>query len=486
MAWANRRFRASAKSIALLALVAVPFLASGACTKSTPAAQDALCTPGLYTLCLCQNADKGTHQCAANGQSFGACEPCPDDMPVDAGQISFPNDSSLSEPMFDANSFDGGTLFVDANLPPQEDAPPFDGNAMDSPVITDACSGKLALIGGNSSNVYTAIYSGDGTYAINSSGVSLNAYPAILPVNSSGFEAVFLTNAMELNSIATTTGTSWSLPARIGTNTAKGSPALTALDSNLELVYLADDGTYYHSESIGSGWDSANDPLTPPDDAGVQSFGPAAPTAVGLNDTLWVAYGGSDFGLYRQSWTEGSGWSDVDEQDMAGIGSQGATPPPTMIALNGGTSDLLIAYENSGDLKIAYVVRDADSQSWSEPAFIDPDTAYASDPLAIAPLSNGRAMLVYRGTNAAPYYTLYDPSQSPVWSTPEALVPSNNPVIASTPAIAVGQCGEDAVVAYAESAGAVRITRFTGSTWSEPSLVSGISNLTYVGIAEHP
>jgi hypothetical protein len=60
---------------------------------------------------------------------------------------------------------------------------------------------------------------------------------------------------------------------------------------------------------------------------------------------------------------------------------------------------------------------------------------------------------------------------------------TSQPSLGSVPQIARGICGDDAVVAYAESGASAKVTRLRGTTWSSPEALTGSSGAGVVGIA---
>jgi hypothetical protein len=152
--------------------------------------------------------------------------------------------------------------------------------------------------------------------------------------------------------------------------------------------------------------------------------------------------------------------------------------------MNGGQNDLLLVYEGS-DLALHAVTRDAASKGWSTPALVD-DAAQPAETPAVASMSNGRAMLVFKATNGQPFYSIFDPAQSRPWSAPAELVMGKNPTVKSTPAIAPSNCGAEIVVAYAEDGLGVSIVRYSAGSWAGPYPVGGMTKATYVGVGELP
>src|SRR5215471_17808300 len=103
------RFVASA-SLLTGTLAAIAALAGG-CSSSKTSADAKICTPGAYVYCRCQNRDEGTKLCKADGLSFEACQPCPDDPTTnDPGNGDNPDAGKLPD--------DAGFEPVDSGPPP--------------------------------------------------------------------------------------------------------------------------------------------------------------------------------------------------------------------------------------------------------------------------------------------------------------------------------------------------------------------------------
>jgi hypothetical protein len=93
-------------------------------------------------------------------------------------------------------------------------------------------------------------------------------------------------------------------------------------------------------------------------------------------------------------------------------------------------------------------------------------------------------VLVYEGSNQAPYFSLFDPASS-AWSAPAGLVSAPLPVVLSPPAIAPGVCGADAVAVYSDGAG-VEVVTLSAGVWTTPSAIPGTAGSTYAAVATSP
>jgi hypothetical protein len=445
----NFRVDARAKAGWLAAGFVALVAASGGGCGSGAASAPRICTPGNYVFCRCADRSEGTKLCAADGTAFEACA-CDPVAPLDP---------------------DGGFTEIDAG--------PRDLDAGDAGAPNDtACIGKLFLLGGNAGGLYGAAYKGAGKFTVVSNsgaGASIAGPPAIAPLAGGGFGAVYRDTTSALFAM-TFTG-AFSTPARVGAVVASDAPTLAALGADLHMLYRGGDGLHYHGLFSAGAWDAANGAVT---SASVHSFGPTSPTvAVPAGDALTIAYAGADEKLYRQTLT--SGWADAVSQ----VGATIATVRPQLVAMVDGPSDALIVYASAVDYKLRSTARDAQTKLWSVPILIDPN-AYTSETLSLAPMTGGRAMLIYKGANAKPYFSVYDPAAGAApWSVLAELVTGANPTVASSPAVALGACGEDAIAAFAQDNGGVAVLRYLGGAWTAPAMVPGLLNFTSVGLAEH-
>jgi len=116
---------------------------------------------------------------------------------------------------------------------------------------------------------------------------------------------------------------------------------------------------------------------------------------------------------------------------------------------------------------------------WSQAAAITGATT--NDPVGLAPLPGGGAILAFRGQDTNFYWSIYSAG---AWS---AVAPLSTPnvSIARPPAVTHGISGDVAEAAFIESDGNAYHVRLTGSSWSAPVLVGGAS-LGGVAIAAAP
>jgi cysteine-rich repeat protein len=118
--------------------------------SSTPAKTATLCTPKKASYCRCQDRSQGEKVCAADGKSFGKCEPCetldnPEGplLPGDPGYSGDDDDTGFPQRDSGSESDTGASEPAkcgDAKVQTNEDCD--DGNADNDDGCSDAC--KLA------------------------------------------------------------------------------------------------------------------------------------------------------------------------------------------------------------------------------------------------------------------------------------------------------------------------------------------------------
>ncbi len=355
--------------------------------------------------------------------------------------------------------------------------------AVDSGSADDAgsCRATTVLLGGNDFSLFGAVATGAGSLATQTLTGSVAQAPALVAFGG-GFEAL-VAEAIDsgmgdaLYGVALTGG-AWSAPTPLGGSaSAIDAPALAAVGATLQGAYLNPSHQYFHA-SFATAWDTGADPVRPAD-ASVTAFGPVRAAAAGTATDFVIAYEGNDLHPYAQTCTIGAGW---DDGVALGAAVALASTPMSVVALGGGgASDLLAVYvdgEGSGsgnNLHLFFVTRSAAQKTWSAPAMVNAN-AFTQGAPALTAMSGGRALLAWLGQSGGIYASVLDAG---VWSTPAAIT-SATP--SSTPALAPGVCGDDAVAAYL-SAGTVYTTHFASGAWTSPAALVGASGVTSVAIA---
>jgi len=252
-----------------------------------------------------------------------------------------------------------------------------------------------------------------------------------------------------------------------------------ATGTTAHVVYWggAGDGTYYLGSYSGS-WDGAIDPVE--QDGGTQSFGSSGPAAAAVGSSVVVVQSGTNGTLYDQTWTAGA-WQAANAHAGTAVVP---TLSPAVVALQGGTADLLAVYVRSGgDNHLDYTTRT--SGTWSAPAEVydvSGNIAYTGVTPTLAALPNGGAIVVWQGGNNLAYASTYTAGSG--WSAP-AQIPSSTTVL-SAPAVASGVCGASAIAAYVLTGGQVEVTSLTGTSWSTASAIAGATGMQSVAIATSP
>lgn len=381
--------------------------------------------------------------------------------------------------------------------PPKIYGPAYDAKA-DGPVASDAgpldaggdgtlpadggddggaCSAPTVLLAGSTGGLVGAARTGTGAFLAQALSGSLADRPAIVPLGT-GFVAALRTAGDAVQ--ATAFSASWVDPIAIGSAIARDAPALAAVGAVGHLAYQAKGGNvdykYFHGQFSNGAWDAANDPVG---GAMTQSFGPRAPSAAAAGGSLVLVQAGDDSLLYDQTWS--GSWAAASQHANAAIQK---TIPPAVVALEGGGEELLVVYARNADYKIMSLARAGNV--WTTPVLVDANaflSGATNEPVALAALAGGKALMVYRGTDSKPYFSVYDPGKVPMWTVPAPVIGGTNPSVESRPSVATGVCGADAVVAYAETAASVKVALFSGGGFGSPEAVPQTSGATYVAIA---
>jgi hypothetical protein len=349
------------------------------------------------------------------------------------------------------------------------DGSPSTDSSVDSMSDAPTCTSTAAVVAGSGSILAAVTSTGRvwGTAATLLG--SANAQPAVVAYGS-GFAVVAETATGALvSSVYTTT---WSAPAAIGTASARDRPTAATIGTSVHLLYQ-DPTSYYffHAALSGGTWSPSAD--------AVGSFGPSGPSVAAVGTDLVLAQGGSNGFLYDQTWS--GSWQTANEHTDGAVESGLA---PSIVALSGGASDLLVVFVRSTNSDYHLMFTTRTSGAWSTAAEVydaSGNIAYTNDPVSLAPMSGGRAVLVFRGGNMAPYFTTFDGTNT--WTAPAAVI-SATTTVSTVPAVATGVCGDDAIAAMVQTNGDVDVTSLHGSTWTAPTHI--VSSMSYAGIATKP
>jgi hypothetical protein len=275
-------------------------------------------------------------------------------------------------------------------------------------------------------------------------------------------------NAGELRYASWTPG-AWTQLSTISSGvTTRTTPAIAASGAVVDVAFHGDDFKHYFASHLTT-WAPVAEQIG---GSANQSYGPSAPSITAIGTDAIVAFAGNNQDLYDQTRTGGA-WQGAHGH---GLGAT-VSLTPAIVALTSGP-DLMIAYVRVSDARIVYTTRTG--AAWSTPAPIDTN-ALTNDPVSLAALPGGEAVLAYRGQNGKVYWSRYKPTSVPIW-TPPTGVTATNYSTPSTPAVAAGAGGADAEMVFVDGAtGAANHARLTGTTWSAPVVIGG-SGLTHAAI----
>lgn len=444
------------RTIIPLGIVAVVIGLTAACSsKSDSGPGGKICTAGAYVYCRCEDRSEGTKLCHDDGAGFDECK-CDGSNP--------PAGDDQGNPHPDP---DGGVEEVDS------------GGPTGGPKIEAACAGKLGVVGGDEADSYTymATYKGGGDWDASRGHPGIRSAANVIPVGNTlvatyqgAFSAILWTKL---------SGGSWSAPFSVGSASTSAPPAAAAFGGGLRLLYIGDDGKYHMGTYAStSGWDDATAVAEPT--GGITIPGKSAPAAAAISTSVIMTMAGNDGSLGRTTFSSSS-WSTFGKF----TGATAYEAQPALVALDvGGSKDLLLVFTGS-DFLLHGVSRDAASHTWGTPSLVDPSAAPAgarASETSLVAMPGGKAMLLWRGSNNAGYYSIYD-SASNTFGTPKDLL-SGSPELASAPVATRGTCGSDVTIAYAKKDGGVELLRYAGGKMNGPFTVGGITKATYVGVGE--
>jgi hypothetical protein len=255
--------------------------------------------------------------------------------------------------------------------------------------------------------------------------------------------------------------------------TTRDRPSIAALGGTAVAAFQGNNYMHYFA-AFDASWLATSEPIG---GAANQSFGPtpAAIASIGLNSI--VAYVGNDGDLWDQTRASGS-WQSANAHGQSNLSS--GSIGPSIVRLDS-DPDLLIVLVRPSDKAILWTAHSA--SKWGAPAVIP--MGLSADPIAIAPLAGGGAVIAYRGLDGGVYTASYAPAATPAWTLPVPLATPNYATPAP-PAIARGRNDALAELAFVDAAdGSVKHSIATLNGWSAPAAVGG-SAMTSVAIATLP
>ena len=183
---------------------------------------------------------------------------------------------------------------------------------------------------------------------------------------------------------------------------------------------------------------------------------------------LQVTQAGGDQGLYVQTWNVT--WSSAAAISGAGTFN---TAAPALLGIDGANDLVLLYADNTVNHVIGYATRDAMTKVWST-AQVTQAMAQTSEQMSVARLSSTVILVTFRGNNQRPYTMIGTIGGATIaWGAPNPLL-ADNSTVDSTPAVAKGVCGDDAIAIFA-SGGQVKAARYRGNAWSVAESVTGAS-----------
>jgi hypothetical protein len=236
-----------------------------------------------------------------------------------------------------------------------------------------------------------------------------------------------------------------------------GGPSVAGSSIRAHAAFQGTDMSFYYAELFNNTWSPTDEPITA---GNIHSSGPVPPAIATLADTPIIAFVGMDGNIYDQTRNNGA-WQPANGHGVIGTA---ASITPAIVALTQG-AELLVVYTNSSALGLMYTIRSAGT--WSAPAAITNN--FSGDPLALAPLAAGGAVLSYKGTDGHLYTTLLSATAPFSWSAPAKGVLGADPALVSPPAVATGATGAQAELLYLVSSTYVLCTaRMNGGAWGGP------------------
>ncbi len=350
---------------------------------------------------------------------------------------------------------------------PGDDGPSDASSESDAPPSC-AGGGTVAVLAGGDASLSGALQIDGAAWSGGAiAGGAAASLPALVPFGA-GFLGLTRGASDALQSV--TAAASFGAPTTVVASGVLDSPALAVVGTSAHGIYAGGGGgarNFFHGVNAGTSWDAFTDPVgTPPGDP--QSFGPSAAAVAGAGADLVFTQAGSDNGLYVRSWN--ASWS--TPTGISGAGAHANASPA--IASVTGSYDLVIVFAEKTSTKIEWTARSAsDKTKWSLPAVTN-DLATTTQPLSLSRAGASSLVVVFQGTDGKGYAQTGAVSGTSItWAAAVPLV-SGGVSVDSSPRVAKGVCGDDAIAAFA-SGGVVKVVRLRAGAWSAPEVVSGAS-----------
>ena len=299
---------------------------------------------------------------------------------------------------------------------------------------------------------------------------------AVVPATGEGVGLVHTaTNELEFTIY---NGTTWSSFAQLHTDTTQGAPSVVGNGATAHAVYWGTDFMFYYESFSGSAWATAS-PAILPLSTSPSLCGPVAPAlAAYASAASFVFVNGSCSGtvnaLYGSDLVSGV-W-----QATANIAAGPSYAPgqhPAVTAPSSGPQ-LVAAYVAEGMQQIYTAYRTA--TGWSTAVLLT--NGLTNDPVALAPVTGGGAVMAYRGTDNNLYTSFFSGT---TWSVPVAAF-SSAVTLTALPSVARGIGSATAEMAYVDGAGALWHTRYIAGAWTAAKQVGTASGFAHVAIGSGP
>ncbi|MFO0736776.1 MAG: hypothetical protein U0270_12905 [Labilithrix sp.] len=348
-----------------------------------------------------------------------------------------------------------------------------------------AAGGTAALVAGNDGALTGAVRNKGGAWvSAVIGGGGAKSKPSLVAFGA-GFLGVTRGGGDALQSFSHD-GTKWTGATAIGTGGVKGPPTLAVAGTKAHVVFSGGAGTntdYTHGIHDGTKWNAVTDLVGT---GGEHSFGGVSAGLAAIGNDVFFAQNGSDQGLYARPYTGGSWKAAIAVTGAGTVGTDPLVPAtiatPEVVALKG-KYDLVIIYEYkkqqpSDPNAIAY----ATHEPGGTPEWGNPDTKFVSGGLSgekfnAAALGDTSLALAFKGDDGNGYYsigTATTDAASPInWTAPAPIGGSPTPVD-TAPAVAKGDCGNDAIFAF-QSGGKVKVTSVRGGAFTAIAEVPGVS-----------
>lgn len=419
---------------------------------------------------------------ASLGAAFVACAEGVEKK--DFGDDFSANDGGRREA---STATDGAPIPVDDGAVPESDAvAPSDAAKPDAPTAADAadadsCTGSLAVLAGDDTSLKAALKTRGAWATQTLTGESAISGPSLVAFGT-GFQGAFRASGDALKLVTATTGT-FGVPARLGTSSTRGTPALATNGTAMHLLFQDTTFLHMHSTWTGTTFDT-------PADLGATSFGAEPLAGVVVGNELVAAFGATAEGPLTTQVRTGTAWSTATAvtgtnvcATAGGGGVSRCGGAPGLLATGGATVDVLAVHVDKATRLLSSSTRSATTKLFTSHGAILAGTT-SDEEVFLAKVGATRAVLAFRGQNGLGYASLADLSVTPpTFSTPVAL---STGALASVPRVATGICGDDAAAVFVTAAGAVRLVRLRGTTWGGEEAVGTVGVAKYAAIATRP